>query len=159
MWQLCQASAPIALMPASTLTWRRRGTAIKAPAGTIPARFIGTWTACGMSRLWASVKTLLRMEKSEAVPKNDGELRVLLQHLPHRVIEIGLHCGVYEVQRASKDIEVSHRGWTVHYVVFQVLQSVIFGNARGHLLTGSLSLDQRQKTPTTNVGRVSFVLR
>ena len=40
---------PNAHVPASTLTCRRRGTATKAPAGMIPARFIGTLTACGIS--------------------------------------------------------------------------------------------------------------
>ena len=48
--QHCQAWAPTARMPASILTWRMRGTARKALEGMIPAWFIGTLTACGMSR-------------------------------------------------------------------------------------------------------------
>ena len=34
------------------------------------------------------------MKSFETVPKHYGKLRVLLQNLPYRVIEIGLHCGV-----------------------------------------------------------------
>ena len=60
--------------------------------------------------IWASIKTFLRMEEGTTVPKHNGKLRVCLQHLPNRVFEIRLHCGMYEVQRASKDIEVSYRG-------------------------------------------------
>ena len=42
--QHCQACAPTTRMPASTLTRRKRATAVKAQAGTIPSGFVGTWT-------------------------------------------------------------------------------------------------------------------
>ena len=48
--QHCHASAPTNLMPDATLTGRRRGTAAKAPSGTVSSWFMGTWTASGMSR-------------------------------------------------------------------------------------------------------------
>ena len=40
----CHASAPTTLMPAK-LTCRKRGAPVKAPSGTIPSGFMGTWTA------------------------------------------------------------------------------------------------------------------
>ena len=46
--QFCQASAPMSLMPDSTLTCLRRGTPTKAPSGTISSGFKGTWTASGI---------------------------------------------------------------------------------------------------------------
>ena len=73
--QLCQPSAPIAFMPASTLTCRKRGTTIKA-RGNDSCQVCGTWTGCGMSRCGHPSKLSFEWRKARQSLSTMGELRV-----------------------------------------------------------------------------------
>ena len=109
--QLCQASAPTTFMPDATLTWRRRGTAAKAPSGIFSSGLMGTWIASGMSRSGHSSK-LSFVGRTSQQSRNTMEYSVL--------------CCSF-----SDCLEVSDRGKIVHHVIFEVLKAIKFSNAHG----------------------------